>query len=216
MATGANIQPGRDNGVTALTPSLDLRDGSAEMWRSAARLADQIGETETANYKRIAERRGAEEGAAVAAGAMEAPRRRPCRGGGLGILGDFFYAAQARNGKTASQVAAFGPVGGAIGDAYAATGGNVVQVAEGLRTGDDLGEAVKGANVGRDVANLARRYVPGANLWFLRAAWNRAVVDNLQRIVDPEAEEAFARQRKRLEREQGQTQWWETGETVPG
>lgn len=137
------------------------------------------------------------------------------QGGGLGILGDFFYAAEARNGKSASQVAAFGPVGGAIGDAYAATGGNVVQVGEGVRKGDDLGEAVQGANIGRDAANLGRRYVPGANLWFLRAAWNRAVIDNLQRMIDPEAEEDFARQRKRLKREQGQTQWWETGETVP-
>lgn len=76
MATGANIQPRRDNGVTANTPSVDLRDGSADMWRSVGRLAEQLGETETANYRRIAERRGAEEGAAVAAGTMEAPRPR--------------------------------------------------------------------------------------------------------------------------------------------
>lgn len=137
------------------------------------------------------------------------------QGGGLGILGDFFYAAEARNGKSASQVAAFGPVGAAVGDLWGATAGNAAEVVEGLRDGEDLGEAVEGANIGRDGANLARRYVPGSNLWFLRAAWNRAVVDNLQRMVDPEAEESFAQQRRRLEREHGQTQWWETGETTP-
>jgi hypothetical protein len=75
MATGANIQPRRDNGVTANVPSIDLDDGAADMWRSVGRLADQIGQGQTANLRRIAERRGAEEGAAVAAGELEPPRR---------------------------------------------------------------------------------------------------------------------------------------------
>lgn len=137
------------------------------------------------------------------------------QGGGLGILGDFFYAAEARNGKSASQVAAFGPVGAGVGDLYGATAGNVVEVAEGLRTGEDLGEAVEGARIGRDVTQLARTYTPGGNIWWARAAYNRAVLDNLQRILDPEAEEDFARRRKRMERDQGQKSWWAQGEDVP-
>lgn len=136
------------------------------------------------------------------------------QGGGLGILGDFFFAAEARNGKSASQVAAFGPVGAAVGDLYGATMGNMVEVAEGLRKGQNLEKAVEGARVGRDTTKLAQRYVPGSNLWFARTAYNRLVIENLQRMLDPEAEEDFARQRKRLEREQGQRQWWPTGEAV--
>ena len=135
--------------------------------------------------------------------------------GGLGILGDFFYATEARNGKSATQVAAFGPVGGAVGDAWGLTGGNAVEIADGLREGEDLGEAVEGARIGRDAVDFARRYTPGGNIWFLRTAYSRLVLDNLQRIVDPEAEEDFARSRKRLERDRGQGQFWAEGENVP-
>lgn len=137
------------------------------------------------------------------------------QGGGLGILGDFFYATEARNGKSATQVAAFGPVGGAVGDAWGLTGGNAVEIAEGLREGEDLVEAVEDARIGRDAVDFARRYTPGGSIWFLRTAYSRLVLDNLQRIVDPEAEEDFARSRKRLERDRGQGQFWAEGENAP-
>lgn len=136
------------------------------------------------------------------------------QGGGLGVLTDAIYSAEARNGKS-SQAAAFGPGGQAAADLYDATAGNVVSISERLRKGDDLNEAVAAADIGRDVTDLPRRWVPGSNLWWARAAWNRAVLDQLQRIVDPEAEEDFARKRKRLARENGQGQWWETGEPAP-
>ncbi|WP_426040756.1 glycosyl hydrolase 108 family protein [Brevundimonas sp. TWP2-3-4b1] len=47
------------------------------MWRSVGRLADQVTEVETAKLTRRARQRGAEDGAAVAAGTMEAPRSGP-------------------------------------------------------------------------------------------------------------------------------------------
>lgn len=136
------------------------------------------------------------------------------QGGGLGVLADAIYASESRNGKS-SQAAAFGPGGQAAADTYEATIGNVVSVSERMRKGDDLGEAVEAADIGRDWVNMGRRWVPGSNLWWARAIWNRAVLDHLQRIVDPEAEEDFARKRKRLARENGQGQWWETGEATP-
>ena len=67
------------------------------------------------------------------------------------------------------------------------------------------------ADIGRNVANIPRRWVPGANMWWARAAWNRGVIDRLQRIIDPEAEEDFARRSKRMKRENGQGQWWGYG-----
>lgn len=136
------------------------------------------------------------------------------QGGGLGVLTDAVYAAESRAGKS-SQAAAFGPGGNAVADAYDATIGNVVEIAEGTRKGDTLAEAAGDANIGRDVTNLGRSWVPGANLWWLRAIWNRGVMDNLQRIVDPEAEEDFERKRKRLYRENGQGQWWPNGAPMP-
>ena len=136
------------------------------------------------------------------------------QGGGLGIFGDFLYATEARNGKTAA-VTAFGPVGTLASDAWGLTGGNALEIAGGLSDGESLGEAVEGAKVGRDIANVARNYNPLASLWWTRAAYNRLVADNLQRALDPEAEEAFERRRRRMERETGQGQWWGQGENTP-
>lgn len=136
------------------------------------------------------------------------------QGGGLGIFGDFLYATEARNGKTAA-VTAFGPVGTLASDAWGLTGGNALEIAGGLLDGESLGEAVEGAKVGRDIANVARNYNPLASLWWTRAAYNRLVADNLQRALDPEAEEAFERRRRRMERETGQGQWWGQGENTP-
>ena len=136
------------------------------------------------------------------------------QGGGLGVLGDAIYASESRAGKS-SQADAFGPPGQMAADGYDLTIGNAVEVSEGLRKGDDLDEAVEGANIGRDAVGALRSWTPGGNIWFLRAAYNRAVLDQLQRIVDPEAEEDFARRSKRMKRDRGQEQWWPNGEAVP-
>lgn len=136
------------------------------------------------------------------------------QGGGLGIFGDFLYAAQARNGLSAPAVA-YGPGGQLIADVGRLTVGNVQQIAEGLDDGEDLGEAVAGADIGRDVVDIGKRYVPLANQWWSRAAFNRMVADQLQKALDPEAEEVFERRARRLERETGQGQWWPQGQASP-
>ncbi|WP_338577795.1 hypothetical protein V8J38_02755 [Brevundimonas olei] len=136
------------------------------------------------------------------------------QGGGLGIFGDFLYAAQARNGKSAP-VAAFGPVGQLASDAWNLTGGNLQEIGEALSEGESLSDAVEGANVGRDLTGILRNYNPLSSLWWSRAAYNRLVADNVQRALDPEAEEAFERRRRRMERETGQGQWWGQGEAAP-
>jgi hypothetical protein len=75
MATGANIQPGRGIVTTDLPPQVDMRDGSAEAWDAARRVADRFAEAGKRDLVRRAQARGAEEGAAVAAGEMEMPKR---------------------------------------------------------------------------------------------------------------------------------------------
>ncbi len=136
------------------------------------------------------------------------------QGGGLGVLADAIYTAEARAGKS-SQAAAFGAVGQMGADAYDLTAGNVVEVVEGQRKGKTVDEATADANIGRDASKFVRSWSPGNSIWWLRAAWNRNVADNLQRLLDPEAEEDFERQRKRLKRETGQGEWWATGENAP-
>lgn len=125
------------------------------------------------------------------------------QGGGQGILGDFLSSVEARNGKSAPMTALGAPAGW-MSDTWQLTAGN-------------LGEAMEGkdTNAGREAARYVARYAPLSSLWWSRAAWDRAVADQLQRMVDPEAEQAFARQARRLEREQGITQWWPEGQAAP-
>ncbi len=139
------------------------------------------------------------------------------QGGGLGIAGDFLYAAKARNGKT-SLLTSFGPVGQGVSDGFEATVGNAIEISAEMTDRTDpasFGEAVDKAKVGRDASNIVRRYNPLASLWWSRAAYDRAVADNVQRALDPDAQAAFDRRRKRMERETGQGQWWEQGEAAP-
>lgn len=131
------------------------------------------------------------------------------QGGGVGILGDFLFAAEKRNGT--DQLDAFGPGGAAISDIYGATVGNVVEVGSDMAEGASLDEAVNDARVGREMSGLIRNYTPFSTLWWTRATWHRAVADNVQRILDPEAEEDFERRRKRQERDFGTTSWWPQG-----
>lgn len=65
------------------------------------------------------------------------------------------------------------------------------------------GEAVEGAKDDKDLASVIRNYNPLSSLWWSRAAYNRLVADNLQRALDPEAEEAFERRRSRAGRFSG-------------
>lgn len=139
------------------------------------------------------------------------------QGGGAGIAGDFLYAAEARNGKTAP-IVAFGPVGQLVSDSWGLTGGNVLEVAGAMTDKDDpvaLDEALNKGRVGREAANYVTRYNPLATGWWTRAAFTRLVGDNLQRALDPDAEEAFERHARRMQRDRGQGQWWAQGESLP-
>lgn len=136
------------------------------------------------------------------------------QGGGFGVIGDFLFSAERRNGAS-SELSSFGPLGQATSDIYGATAGNALEIGSDLLEGESLGEAVDDARVGRDASNMLRRYSPLSTLWWTRAAWNRAVVDNVQRAIDPEAEEDFASRRRRMERDRGQGAWWAQGEALP-
>ncbi len=125
------------------------------------------------------------------------------QGGGQGILGDFLFSVEARNGKS-SAMTAFGPAAGFVSDTWDLTAGNVNEALAGEET-----------RAGRETARYAGRYNPLASLWWSRTAFNRVVIDQLQRLIDPEAEADFQRQTRRMEREYGQTQWWPEGQLTP-
>lgn len=135
-------------------------------------------------------------------------------GGGLSILGDFFYANTARNGRSAP-IVAMGPPAQLMADTYDATLGNAFSIALDLASGESLDDALDKADPGRDWARMVRTYSPFASIWWARAGYHRAVADNIQRRLDPEAEEAFERRRRRMERETGQGEWWPAGSNAP-
>ena len=136
------------------------------------------------------------------------------QGGGLGILGDLFYATETRAGKS-SAMTGWGPAAAFVGDAWNLTVGNALEVAGAVGEGESLGEAVEGASIGRDAVRFAGRWAPWASIWWARTVWDRTVMDQLQKVVDPEADEDFRRQTRRLERDYGQGQWWPQGEALP-
>lgn len=126
------------------------------------------------------------------------------QGGGLGIFGDFFAASTNRFGGGFAETLA-GPVVGLAADLAVPIGSN-------------LSRAAQGENVllGRDVANLVRYQTPAASsLWYGRRAWDAAVGDQLQLLLDPEADIAFRRATRRAERDYGTSLWWERGQLAP-
>lgn len=124
------------------------------------------------------------------------------QGGGFGIFGDFFAAAENRFGGGVAETL----VGPAIGFAD-----------DTLKLGISGAKAAAGgdANVGREAVNWLRRYTPGASLWYMSLAAQRWGFDQLQEIVDPEAQRAFRRAERRRIRDYGNASWWQQGELAP-
>lgn len=135
-------------------------------------------------------------------------------GGGLGIFGDFLYSATARNGK-GSSLTALGAPASLVSDLWDATGGAAGEVMFPRRHGLSLEERIARVHEGRRLALLAARYSPLSSIWWARAAWDRMAADQLQRMLDPDADQAFRAQARRLQQETGQTQWWPEGGTAP-
>ncbi len=139
------------------------------------------------------------------------------QGGGLGIFGDFLYAAQARNGKS-STLTALGSPAALASDLFDLTAGNAFQIGKAMGDPEDpasFDEAVDEATPGRDLARFLGRYNPLSSLWWTRTAFDRLGADQLQRLLDPDADDAFRRERRRLERDFEQGQWWPEGSPTP-
>lgn len=126
------------------------------------------------------------------------------QGGGLGIIGDLTSASTTRLGGGLMGYFA-GPVIGLGNDIGALTFGNMAEAMRGDET-----------HVGRDVTKFLKRYTPGTTLWQTRAAMDRLVWDQLQILLDPEADAAMRRDVRRQQREYGNGEWWASGELTPG
>lgn len=125
------------------------------------------------------------------------------QGGGLGIFGDFMFADVNRYGSGLGATLT-GPLIERIDNLRNLTIGNMAELAAGKET-----------QIGKELVRFARGNVPGGNIWYMRLAWERLVLDQLQYLADPEANKAFKRQQQNWKKNTGQEFFWAPGETAP-
>lgn len=125
------------------------------------------------------------------------------KGGGLGIFGDFLFTDVNSYGRGLAETVS-GPMVGAANDVRRLTIGNLAQL-------PDEGPT----NFGREMTNFLRRYTPGGSIWYLRLAYERLVLDEIQRLTDPQARRSFRARERRWRREFGQQFYWRPGQAAP-
>lgn len=115
------------------------------------------------------------------------------QGGGVGIFGDFFASETNRVGGGFPQTLA-GPVfGSAIPDAI----GFLAENASAAWNSKDT-------HIGKDLVNIGRKYTPFlSSAWYARTAYSRLVMDELQSLIDPQAEVAFRRKMRKMQKDYG-------------
>lgn len=122
------------------------------------------------------------------------------KGGSLGIYGDFLFSEATQHGQ--SPVASFmGPVVGMGESMFNLTQGNLVQLAMDKKT-----------NAGAELVKFAKSNLPGANLWYAKAALDHMIFHKMQEYFSPGY---LSNMRSRAYREFGQQYWWEPGDTTP-
>lgn len=122
------------------------------------------------------------------------------KGGSLGIFGDFLFSDATQHGGSFIGTLA-GPVAGDVESLYQMTVSNVHKATAGKET-----------DFGADVVKFGKGKLPGANLWYTKAAMDHMVFHNLQEFFSPGY---LRRMEQRANKEYGQEYWWEPGEIVP-
>ncbi|HBA5338615.1 TPA: hypothetical protein J8130_000358 [Escherichia coli] len=115
------------------------------------------------------------------------------KGGGLGLYGDFLLSDHTRYGGGAL-ASMLGPVAGLVDD--------VVKLAQGIPL-----NAVEGKpeQTGGDLVKLGKGLIPGANLWYAKAALDHMIFNQLQEYFSPGY---LRKMEQRSKKEFNQTYWW--------
>lgn len=122
------------------------------------------------------------------------------KGGGGGLYGDFLFSDHTRygSGPLASML---GPVAGLVDD--------VVKLGQGIPL-----NAVEGKpeQTGGDLVKLGKGLIPGANLWYAKAALDHMIFNQLQEYFSP----GYLRKvEQRSKKEFNQTYWWRPQDVTP-
>lgn len=122
------------------------------------------------------------------------------KGGGLGLYGDFLFSDHTRYGGGAL-ASMLGPVAGLIDD--------VVKLGQGIPL-----NAVEGKNeqTGGDLVKLGKGLIPGANLWYAKAALDHMIFNQMQEYFSPGY---LRKMEQRSKKEFNQTYWWRPRDMTP-
>jgi hypothetical protein len=123
------------------------------------------------------------------------------QGGGLGIYGDFLKSATDRHMNSLATAVA-GPMWSDM-QQYTETLGEGYSAAKGDSN-----------HLGREVLRTIKGDLPGGSLWYAKLAFQRAVLDQIQRQIDPDYTESFSRM-EGYAHQHGQQYFWQPGETTP-
>lgn len=127
--------------------------------------------------------------------------------GGLGILGDFIRASDNRLGGGLAGTLA-GPIAGKVD--------NLIDIGmAGFRQATRTAKPNAPTPEEEAVRFLRSGAVPGSNHWAVAAIYQRAIMDRLQRLVDPDAQKAFNRQVQKQRSDYGRGYYWRPGDTSP-
>lgn len=126
------------------------------------------------------------------------------QGGGMGIYGDFLASESNRFGGGFARTLA-GPTADVAGSTLNLTAGNAMR----FMKGDKM------AGGGRDLVRFLGSNTPGGSLWYLRLAYERMVIDQLQKMVDPEAYSAFRRRVSKQRKDYHSDYFWAPGQRRP-
>ncbi|WP_323994699.1 hypothetical protein [Aeromonas hydrophila] len=123
------------------------------------------------------------------------------KGGALSLYGDFLFSNTTQGGTSA--LAAFG--GPLAGDVESLLN------LRGIAADAALGEKDPGM-VGARLVQLGKGHLPGANLWYTKAATDHLIFHQMQEYFSPGY---LNRMQRRAQREFNQSYWWEPGEPSP-
>jgi len=124
-------------------------------------------------------------------------------GGAMGFYGDFLKEAFSQSGTSLTE-AAIGPL--------ASIPAAVQRLTSGARRSAEYGEHV---NFGAALADDLGRFTPGSNLWYSRLVFNRMIVDNVHRLIDPDYARSFQRAKDNAMKRHQQQFWWAPGDAGP-
>jgi hypothetical protein len=133
-------------------------------------------------------------------------------GGGFGMVGDLLkIVTEPVLGKDGLAVWLAGPAA----ETFMNVTGVPVTAARQLMYDPDALDAGAEPNTGRAGIRVLRSELPGGSIWYLRAALNRMLIDQLQEEIDPDYRDAWRRMERRAE-DRDQEYFWEPGEMLPG